>query len=196
MQICDLIPIFAAVSSSGLLLLWCGVQCVWLVSPALIIHCSSVDPVWIEGNMPLIQEGFCWKSFLCFERVCSKLRPDLKWRSLEVWLDHRLVLITELFEQCALLLRLDGREMCFHASCNSVSLIWLESCGRLSLQILAWHGPENELVGWGGANHDAAELCLYSRSVNTLADITRDFFSFAQQRKPMMGDATYSTGIV
>lgn len=187
---------FAAVSSSRLLLLRCSVQCVWLVLPALIIHRSSVDPVWIERSMPLIQEGFHWKSFLFFERVCSKLRPDLKWRSVEVWQDHRLILITELFEQCALLLKLDGREMCFHALCYSFSLILLGPCGRLSLQILAWHGPENGLVGWGGTNRGTAELCFYSHFVNTLADITRDFFPFARQRKLMMGDAKYSTSTV
>lgn len=112
---------------------------VLLFPPALIIHHSSVVPVWIERSMSLIQEGSCCNLFLRFESVCSKLRPDLKWRSMEVWQDHRLVLITEAFEQCSLPLRRDGREICFRASSNSFSLIWLGPCGRMSLQILAWH---------------------------------------------------------
>lgn len=173
MLLCDLILIFIVVSSSGLLLQ--HLMRVLPLPPALIIHHSSVVPVWIERSVPLIQEGSCWNSFLRFESVCSKLRPDLKWRSMEVWQDHRLVLITEPFERCTLPLRQDGREMCFHASRSSFSMIWLGPWGRTSLQIPAWRGPE---AAWfrEGTNSGTAELCLYLCFVNTLAEISRDFF--------------------
>lgn len=57
MLLCDLILIFIVVSSSGLLLQ--HLMRVLPLPPALIIHHSSVVPVWIERSVPLIQEGSC-----------------------------------------------------------------------------------------------------------------------------------------
>lgn len=193
MLICDLILIFIAVSSSGLLLQ--HLMRVLPFPPALIIHHSSVVPVWIERSVPLIQEGSCWNSFLRFESVCSKLRPDLKWRSTEVWQDHRLVLITEPFERCTLPLRQDGREMSFHASRNSFSMIWLGPCGRTSLQIPAWRGPD---TGWLDEREPTVVLqsfvCI--RVLLTRWQKSAGIFFFAQERKLTLGDAKCSTSVV
>lgn len=65
-----------------------------------------------------------------------------------------------------------------------LQLSWLCPWDR-ELQIPAWHRA--------GA---AAELCLYSHFVNTLAQISGDFFFssfFTQQRKLSRGDAKCST---
>lgn len=169
---------------------------VLLFLPALIIHHSSVVPVWIERSMSLIQEGSCCNSFLRFESVCSKLKPDLKWRSMEVWQDHRLVLITEAFEQCTPPLRQDGREMCFHASCNSFSLIWLGPCGRMSLQILAWHGAESR--GWKDQKEPTVVLqsFVFIHILLIHWQKSAGIFFFTQQRKLTLGDAKCSTSVV
>lgn len=55
-------------------------------------HCCQLrSPSWIGRSRSLIQEGSCSHSFLPLESVCSELRTDLEWRSMEVWQDHRLV---------------------------------------------------------------------------------------------------------
>lgn len=151
---------------------------VWLLPPALIIHHSSVVPVWIESSASLIQGGSCHYSFLHFESVCSKLGPDLKWRSVEVWQDRRLVLISEAFEQCALPRRRDGGR--WAAFCQP-ELPWALGENELANPDLAWSWKPG-LERPEGTDSGTAELCLYSHFVNTLAEISGDFFLYSAEK--------------